>query len=52
MDAYRITIRGDCIELRGVFKGTMEELATLAESVEPFGLCIASPMEGDVLLQR
>lgn len=42
----RVTIRGKGVELRGfVDYEDEEELAILAQAVEPFGLVVASPVD-------
>lgn len=42
---FRVTIRGEGVELRGVVQD--EHVMALAEAMKPFGLVIASPMEED-----
>jgi hypothetical protein len=48
---YKITVRGQGVELRGRFdEPTDEDASTLryfAEQMEPFGIVVASPAEDD-----
>lgn len=44
---YRITVRGDGIELRGHLPYDHAMLAQFAEAMRPFGIVLASPEEGE-----
>ena len=47
MARYRITVRGEGVELRGFIDGDAAMLNDLAEAMRPFGVVVASPAAPD-----
>lgn len=41
---FRITVRGQGVELRGYLDGDIEKLGAFSDSMKPFGVVVASPM--------
>lgn len=44
---YRITVRGEGVELRGYVDGTIERLESLSYLMKPFGIVVASEADDD-----
>lgn len=44
---WRVTIRGDDVELRGYIDATLDDLRRFADAVKPLGLMIGSPADPD-----
>jgi hypothetical protein len=44
---YRITVRGDGVELRGFMDAEPKDFYAFAEAMEPYGLVVGSPADDD-----